>query len=88
MILCKLTLSKERVGVELQATVEMRNKILRSANAKYHCSYLFFYKVNKGDAPLMYSCVFWCEFIDLVGFFGCYCLTRVIEVFHTEYGCL
>ena len=25
----------------------------------------------------MYSCVFWCEFIDLVGFFGCYCLTPV-----------
>ena len=25
----------------------------------------------------MFSCVFWCEFIDLVGFFGCYCLTPV-----------
>ena len=25
----------------------------------------------------MYSCVFWCEFIYLVGFFGCYCLTPV-----------
>ena len=37
----------------------------------------FFYKINKGDLPLMYSCVFWCEFIDLVGFFGCYCLTPV-----------
>ena len=24
----------------------MRNKILRSANAKYHYSYLFFYKMN------------------------------------------
>ena len=23
----------------------------------------------------MYSCVFWCEFIDLVRFFGCYGLT-------------
>ena len=46
----------------------MRNKILRSANAKYHYSYLFFYKINKGDLPLMYPCVFWCEFIDLVGF--------------------
>ena len=54
----------------------MRNKILRSANAKYHYSYLFFYKINKGDLPLIYSCVFWCEFIDLVGFFSCYCLTR------------
>ena len=47
----------------------MRNKILRSANAKYHYSYLFFYKINKGVLPLMYSCVFRCEFIDLVGFF-------------------
>ena len=25
----------------------------------------------------MYSYVFWCEFIDLVGFFGNYCLTLV-----------
>ena len=25
----------------------------------------------------MFSFVFWCEFIDLVGFFGCYCLTHV-----------
>ena len=30
----------------------MRNKILRSANAKHHYSYLFFYKINKGDLPL------------------------------------
>ena len=55
----------------LQATVETlyENKILRSANAKYHYSCIFFYKINKGDLPLMYSCVFWCEFINLVGFF-------------------
>ena len=25
----------------------------------------------------MYSCVFWCKFIDQIGFFGCYCLTPV-----------
>ena len=25
----------------------------------------------------MYSCAFWCEFIDLVGFFRCYCFTSV-----------
>ena len=25
----------------------------------------------------MYSFVIWFEFIDLVGFFGCYCLTSV-----------
>ena len=47
----------------------MRNKILRSSNAKYHDSYLFLYKINKGDLPVMYSCVFWCEIIDLVVLF-------------------
>ena len=45
----------------------MRNKIMKSANAKYHYSYFFFYKINKGDLP---GCVFWCEFIDLVGVFA------------------
>ena len=30
--------------------------------------YRFFYKINKGDLPLMYSCAFWREFIDLVVF--------------------
>ena len=55
----------------------MRNEILRSANARFHFSQLFFYEMNKGDLPLMYSCVFWCEFIALVGFFGCNCLTPV-----------
>ena len=55
----------------------MRNKILRSANAKYHFSYLFFYKINKGDLPLMYCCVFWCKFNDLDNFYGCFCLTPV-----------
>ena len=38
-------------------------------NPKYHYSYLFFFTINKGDLPLMYSCAFWCEFIDLVVFF-------------------
>ena len=47
----------------------MRKKILRSANAKYHSSYLFFYKMNKGDSPLMYFCVFWCEFIAVYSVF-------------------
>ena len=28
--------------------------------------YLFVYKMNQGDLPLMYSCDFWCGFIDLV----------------------
>ena len=53
----------------------LRNIILRSANTKYYYSHLFFYKINKEDLQLMYSCDFWCEFIDLVGFFGCYGLT-------------
>ena len=42
--------------------------VLRSENAKNHYCYFFFYKINKGDLPGMYSCAFWCEFIDLVGF--------------------
>ena len=33
--------------------------------------------MNEGDLPLMFSCVFWCEFIGLVEFFGCYCVTPV-----------
>ena len=48
--------------------LRMRSKIL-TANPKYHYSYLFFYRINKGDLPLIYSCDFWCEFINLVGFF-------------------
>ena len=50
----------------------MRNKILRSVNAKYQNFSFFLYKMNTGDLPLTYCCVFWCEFIDLVGFFSCY----------------
>ena len=42
---------KQRLGLR-----DMRNKILRSANTKYHFSYLFFYKINKGDLPLMLAC--------------------------------
>ena len=43
----------------------MRNIILRSANAKFHYILPFFYKMNEGDLPLLHSCVFWREFIDL-----------------------
>ena len=50
----------------------MRNKILRSANAKHYYSYLFFYKKKMKETyiSLMYSCVFSCvfEIINLVGF--------------------
>ena len=56
----------------------MRNKILRSANAKYNFIFtFFFYKISKGDLD-----VFWCEFIDLFGFFffGCYCDSRWIHI--------
>ena len=77
-VLCKLTFPQERrCRVTSNRWDCMRNKILRSANVKYYYSYLFFCKINKGDLPLMYSCVFWCEFIDLVGFFGSCCLTPV-----------
>ena len=51
----------------------MRNKILRSANAKYHYILPFFYQINKGDLLLKYLCVFWCEFMDLVNFFALLC---------------
>ena len=50
--------------------------MLRSPNAKYHYSYLFFYKINKDT-------YFWCIPVFLVWnqrfghFFGCYCLTPV-----------
>ena len=47
----------------------MRNIILRSANAKYHYILPFFNKMSEGDLPLLYSCVFWREFIGLVVFF-------------------
>ena len=43
--------------------------ILRSANAKYHYILPFFNKMSEGDLPLLYSCVFWREFIGLVVFF-------------------
>ena len=42
-----------------------------STNAKYHYSYYFFHKRNKGDLPFMDCCVFWCELTDLVGFLAC-----------------
>ena len=52
----------------------MRNKILRSEKARYHYILLFFFKINKGELPLMYSCVcFVCEFIDLADFLALLC---------------
>ena len=51
--------------------------MLKSPNAKYHYSYLFFYKINKGHLLLMYSCVFFVWNQRFGRFFGCYCLTPV-----------
>ena len=42
----------------------MRSKILRSVNAKYYYILPFSHKINKGDLLLIFSYVFWCEFID------------------------
>ena len=58
--------------------LRIRNKILRSANTRHDNFYFFFCKINIGDlhVTFVYCCVFWCEFNDLVGFFGCYFLTR------------
>ena len=54
----------------------MRNKILRSANAKYHYCYLFFYKIKKKETYLlMYSCVFLIWIHRFSRIFNCYCLT-------------
>ena len=58
-------------------TLWMRNTVLRSPNAKYHYSYLFFYKINKGHLLLMYFCVFFVWNQRFGRFFGCYCLTPV-----------
>ena len=69
-VLCEF--SHKRVGVALQATVETlyekKKTVLRSANANIISFLPFFYKINEGDLPLMYSCVLWCEFVDVVGF--------------------
>ena len=52
----------------------MRNKILRSEKAKYHYILPFFFKINKGELPLMFSCVcLVCEFIDLADFLALLC---------------
>ena len=64
-------LSHKRVGVALHTSdrwdLWIRNKILRSKTLNIILFLLFLY--NKGDLPLMYCCVFGCEFIDLVGVF-------------------
>ena len=56
-VLCKYTFSQE-------------SRCRVTSNRCFN--FTFFYDINKGDLPLMYSCVFWCEFIDLVGLFSYY----------------
>ena len=60
---CKLTFSQEsrcRVTTNRWDFVwELKHWALRTLNIII---------LNKGGSPLMYSCVFWCEFVDLVGF--------------------
>ena len=47
--------------------------ILRSAKARYYYILPFFNEISQGDLLLMNSCVFWCEFIDLVDFLALLC---------------
>ena len=64
-MLCNLTFSQES---RCCVTSNRWDTILRSPNAKYHNSYLFFDEINKGHIPLMYSCVLWFEISNLVVF--------------------
>ena len=48
--------------------MKKKKTVLRSSNANIISVLPFFYKINEGDLPLMYSCVLWCEFVDVVGF--------------------
>ena len=61
---CKLTFSQEsrcRVTTNRWDFVwELKHWALRTLN--------IIIILNRGGSPLMYSCVFWCEFVDLVGF--------------------
>ena len=50
-----------------------KKTVLRSANANIISFLPFFYKINEGDLPLMYSCVLWCEFVDVVAFWLLLC---------------
>ena len=72
IVLCKLTFSQEsrcRITSNCWEFVwEIKYWGLRTLNI-----IILTYFSIKEDLPLMYSC----EFIDLVGFFGCYCLTPV-----------
>ena len=60
--------SRCRVRSDRWDFVWKKKTVLRSANANIISFLPFFYKINEGDLPLMYSCVLWCEFVDVVGF--------------------
>lgn len=53
-VLCKLTLSQESQCHVTSNSWDfcIRNKILRSVNAKYRNFYSFFYKINKGNSTV------------------------------------
>ena len=80
-VLCKLTFSQESwcraTSNRWDFVWEIKYWGLRMLNRIIFLTLIFFYTKNLGDLPLLYSCNFWCEFIELVGFFGCYCLTPV-----------
>ena len=69
-VLCKLTFSQESrcrvTSNRWDFVLEIKYWGLRTLNIIIFT--YFFYKINKGDLSLMYSCTFWCEFIDLVSF--------------------
>ena len=61
--------SHKRVSVALQATVEIISEKWNTEVCESFTtlsSFTFLYKINKRDLPVIYFCVFWCEFIDSV----------------------
>ena len=77
---CKLTLLYFLArGDRWDVVWEIRYWGLRTLNIIIF--YLFFYKIYKGDFPLIYSCIFLCEFIDLVGFFFCCYFVTLVTPF-------
>ena len=86
---CKCTLSQESrcriTGDRWDVVWEIKHWGLQTLNIII--LYLFFYKIYKGHLPLIYSCIFWCEFIDLVGVFCCYFVTLVTPFIIRSKGC-
>ena len=59
----------------------MKNEILRSAKARYHFICTFFYKINKGDLPLMYFLCFLVRFHR----FSCFLGVLLCDLCHSLY---